>query len=55
MKDLNPRHANQKSDALPTELTGHTVTTRENIYLTVKVSRRKNVNMKLGVTLRLKA
>ena len=46
MRDLNPRHSNQKSDALPTELTGHTVTTRKNIYLTVKVSSRKDVNIK---------
>ena len=36
----------KKSDALPTELTGHTVTTRKNIYLTVKVSSRKDVNIK---------
>ena len=34
------------SDALPTELTGHTVTTWKNMYLTVKVSSRKNVNIK---------
>ena len=33
-------------DALPTELTGHTVTTWKNMYLTVKVSSRKNVNIK---------
>ena len=47
MRPLNPRHSGQKPVALPTELTGHTVTTRENIYLTVKVSSRKDVNIKL--------
>ena len=46
MRALNPRHSGQKSDALPTELTGHTVTTWKNMYLTVKVSSRKNVNIK---------
>ena len=43
---LNPRNSNQKPHTLPTELTGHTVTTRKNIYLTVKVSSKKNVNIK---------
>ena len=46
MRDLNPRHSNYKSDALPTLLTGHTVTARKNIYPTVKVSSRKEVNIK---------
>ena len=46
MRALNPRHSGQKSDALPTKLTGHTVTTCKNMYLTVKVSSRKNVNIK---------
>ena len=46
MRDLNPRSSDQKSEALPTELIGHTVTTRKNIYLTVKVSSMKNVNIK---------
>ena len=27
MRALNPRHSGYKSDALPTELTGHTATT----------------------------
>ena len=31
---------------LPTELTGHTVKSWKNMYLTVKVSSRKNVNIK---------
>ena len=44
MRDFNPRHSD--SDALPTELTGHTVTTWKNMYLTNKVSSRKNVNIK---------
>ena len=35
------------SDALPTELTGHTPKTWKNMYLTVKVSSRKNVNINL--------
>ena len=34
------------SYALPTKLAGHTVTTCKNMYLTVKVSSRKNVNIK---------
>ena len=46
MSALNPRHSNQKSDALPTEPNGHTVTDRKNIYPTVKVSRWKDVNIK---------
>ena len=46
MTDLNPRPADENPDALPTELTGRTVTTRKNMYLTVKVSSRKNVNIK---------
>ena len=46
MRDLNPRPSDYKSDALPTELTGHTITTWKNMYLTVKVSSRKNVNIK---------
>ena len=47
MRALNPRHSGEKSDALPTELTGPTTTTWKNMYLTVKVSSRKNVNIKL--------
>ena len=46
MRDLNPRPSDENSDALPTELTGHKVTIRKNMYLTVKVSSRKNVNIK---------
>ena len=46
MTALNPRHSNKKSDALPTELTGHTTITWKNMYLTVKVSSRKDVNIK---------
>ena len=46
MRDLNPRPSDQKSDGLPTELTGHIVTTWKNIYITVKASSRKNVNIK---------
>ena len=46
MTNLNPRTSDFKSDALPTEQTGHTVTTRKNMYLTVKISSRKNVNIK---------
>ena len=40
MTDLNPRPSDKKSDALPTELTGHTLRTWKNIYITVKVSSR---------------
>ena len=40
MRDLKPRPSDYKSDALPTELTGHTTITWKNIYLTVKVSSR---------------
>ena len=46
MTDLYPRPSAEKPDVLPTELTGHTVRTRKNMYLTVKVSSRKNVNIK---------
>ena len=46
MTDLNQRPSDEKPDVLPTEQTGHTVTTRKNMYLTVKVSSRKNVNIK---------
>ena len=46
MTDLNRRPSDSKSDALPTELTGYAETTRKNMYLTVKVSSRKNVNIK---------
>ena len=46
MRDLNPRPSDENSDALATELTGHKVTIRKNMYLTVKVSSRKNVNIK---------
>ena len=46
MTNLNPRPSDFKSDALLTEQTGHTVTTRKNMYLTVKISSRKNVNIK---------
>ena len=46
MSALNPRHSNENSDALPTELTGYTVRARKNIYPTVKVSSRKDVNIK---------
>ena len=46
MSDLNPRSSDKKSEALPTELIGHTVTTWKNMYLTVKVSSRKDVNIK---------
>ena len=46
MRDLNPRSSDQKSEALPAELIGHTVTTWKNMYLPVKVSSRKNVNIK---------
>ena len=46
MGDLDPRPSDCNSDALPTELTGHGATTRKNMYLTVKVSSRKNVNIK---------
>ena len=46
MRDLNPRPSDYKSDALPTELTGHTTITWKNMYLTVKVSSRKIVNIK---------
>ena len=46
MRDLNPRPSDERSDALPTELTGHTTITWKNIYLTVKVSSRKNVKIK---------
>ena len=44
--DLNHRPSNEKPDVLPTELTGRTVTISKNMYLTVKVSSRKNVNIK---------
>ena len=37
MSDLNPRPTDSKSDDLPTELTGHTVTMWKHLYLTVKV------------------
>ena len=37
MKDLNPRPSNSKSEALPTELTGHTLKTWKNMFITVKV------------------
>ena len=46
MRDLNPRPSDSKFDGLPTELTGHTVTNWKNMYITVKVSSRKNVNIK---------
>ena len=46
MTDLNRRPSDCKSDALPTELTGCAGTTRKNMYLTVKVSSRKNVSIK---------
>ena len=46
MRDLNPQSSDQNSEALPTELIGHTVTTWKNMYLPVKVSSRKNVNIK---------
>ena len=46
MRGLNPRPSNKKSDALPTELTGETITAWKNIYITVKASSRKNVNIK---------
>ena len=46
MTNLNPRPPDFNSDALLTEQTGHTVTTRKNMYLTVKISSRKNVNIK---------
>ena len=46
MTDLNPPPSDEKRDVLPTDLTGHTVQTRKNLYLTVKVSSRKNVNIK---------
>ena len=46
MTDLNPRPADENPDALLTKQTGHTVITRKNMYLTVKVSSRKNVNIK---------
>ena len=46
MMDLNHRPSNEKPDVLPTELTGRAVTISKNMYLTVKVSSRKNVNIK---------
>ena len=46
MGDLDPLTSDCKSDALPTELTGHGATTRKNMYLTVKGSSRKNINIK---------
>ena len=46
MRDLNQRPSDENSDALPTELTGHMLRNRKNMYLTVKVSSRKNVNIK---------
>ena len=46
MRDLNPRSSDSKSDALPTELNEHTTITWKNMYLTVKVSSRRNVNIK---------
>ena len=46
MRDVKPRSSDQKSDALPTELTGHTTATWKNMYLTVKVSSRMNVKIK---------
>ena len=44
--DLNHRSSNEKPDVLPIELAGRTVTVSKNMYLTVKVSSRKNVNIK---------
>ena len=46
MSALKPRHSNLKTDAQPTQLIGHTATTWKNMYLTVKVSSRKNVIIK---------
>ena len=46
MRGLEPATLRLKSDALPTELTGHTTLMWKNIYLTVKVSSRKNVKIK---------
>ena len=37
MRDLNPRFSDLKYEALPTKLTGHTVTAWKNMYITVKV------------------
>ena len=44
--DLNQRPSDEKPGVLPTELTGHAARTRKNMYLTVKASSRKNVNIK---------
>ena len=46
MRNVKPRSADQKSEALPTELIGHTVTTWKYMYLPVNVSSRKDVNIK---------
>ena len=46
MRDLNTGPSSYNSDAPRNELTEHTVTTRKKMYLTVKVSRRKNVYIK---------
>ena len=46
MRDLNPRPSDLESAPLPTELTGNAVTSWKNMYISVKVSSRKNVNIK---------
>ena len=47
MTELEPRDRHIKILMLyRLKLTGHTIITRKNMYLTVKVSSRKNVNIK---------